>query len=200
MRRAGLFVRGGVCVRARWCVPLVVLICLLLVRAQAYQTAGVTSPLGFTVASTDQGAIGLLAGTGDGNAASTAYLSGGRLHLDFSRGYLGGGGFGFAPGDRYRFRGLFHVVNRGAEARYIYVYVPGGGLVGLGAIYGRQATDPEVATMLAGSGGACLGALPLPAAATLLVDVHWEIDPGAVSQDFTVQVSGAASEAAGCPG
>lgn len=119
---------------------------LALTRVWAYRAASVSAPTGFVVAGTDQAVIALLPGSGDGNAAGTAFIASRRLQLDFSRGYLGGGGFGFADGDRYRFRGLFRVINAAAASRDVYIYVPGGGVDGLAGIYGRPEADPNAVT------------------------------------------------------
>lgn len=167
---------------------------LSVVSAAAYKVTTVPGRQAVTVVATGSAALALRPGptAQAGNAAATAYTAGdGRLHLDFTRGYGQAPGYGFAAGQRYRFRRVFEVVNNSASTQAVSVYVPGGGINGLAAIYGRTAATPpgNDGTLLAAAGGSRAGTLPLAPAEILYVDVWWDLAGGAAAPAFTVRAA-----------
>lgn len=159
----------------------------LMLQAQAFRRTGVTSAASMTVTSTDAAALQLIAGTGAGNVAETAYYSAGSLYLDFTKGKNKAAGFAFeqppAGVNLYRFRALFQVRNAKNVAKCVWVYVPGGGVSGLEAILLNGTT-------VASTGGAkSAGCVTIPANTTYNVDVWWSITPTtSASGSFTVRV------------
>lgn len=168
------------------------------VSVRGYDAAVTTHGTAFAVVSTDAAALELSPGAGGGNAANTASLAAGSLVLDFRKGYLGSAGYGFAPpagsaaGDAYRFRALFKVKNSSASTQCVTVHVPGGGVTGLEAVYGRLESSPSGdGTQLAGAGGTQAGCHSLLVGEVLLVDFRWRItNSNPASSPFTVRVDG----------
>lgn len=170
----------------------------MLVQAQAFKRTGVSAASTITVSSTDTAALQLLAGTGAGNAAQTAFYSStvthAALYLDFTKGKNNASGFAFgAPqagaGDIYHFRGLFQVKNIKATAKCISVYVPAAGVNGLDKIYLRATSDNVgPGTLVATTGGSKSTCLSVPAGATYNVDFWWTITSGTANGPFNVRV------------
>lgn len=168
----------------------------LLVQAQAFRRANVRADSSMTVTSTDQAALQLIAGTGSANPANTAYYSAGSLILDFTRGSNPAVQYAFATPEagmaasKYRYRGLFQVRNNKNVAKCVWVYVPGGGVVGLEGIYLRATTDlaGNGTRVAENGGGRSPGCFSIPANQTYNVDFWWEITSGPAGPAFNVRV------------
>ncbi|HYF94730.1 MAG TPA: hypothetical protein VD969_21155 [Symbiobacteriaceae bacterium] len=177
---------------------------LTLTSTLALESAQVTSGQTVTVTTTGSALLALTPGTGDGNAASTAYVSGttGALVLDFTRGYGSGSGYAFAANragaaykDLIKYKGLFKITNNSMDTQCISVYVPAGNAADLDAVYIR--TAGEIGTdgwKVAGTGGARVSCRPTVTAGTqVLVDFWWRIstsESGVGSASFDVWVEG----------
>lgn len=177
---------------------------LSLTSTLALQSGQVTSKQNITVTSTGSALLSLTPGTGDGNAAQTAYISPttGSLTLDFSRGRLNSPGYGFVANqagasykDLIKYKGLFQVTNQSRDTQCISVYVPTATATDLEAIYVR--TPSETATdgwKVAGAGGSRVSCRPtVNYGTTLLVDFWWRIgttEAGVGSTSFNVWVEG----------
>lgn len=188
----------------------------MVVQVQAYKRTAVTAQSSITVTSTDAAALRLLVGTGDGNAAGTAYYASASkeaLYLDFRKGLGGAASYGFAPsrtpalpagspatppaatvaGDKYRFRGLFQVRNAKNVSKCVWVYVPGGGVSDLEAIYMRPVGGTGSGTKVADVGGVKMttpspGCVTIPANTTYEVDFWWSIVTTTGVAPFNVRV------------
>lgn len=167
----------------------------VIVQVQAYKRTSVTAASQITVTSTDAAALQLIAGTGPGNAAGTAYYSASSLNLDFTKGKTAGVQYAFAtppagrPANKYRFRQLFQVRNTKGVPKCVWVSVPGGGVVGLEGIYLRATSDTGTGTRVANSGGGRTpSCVSIPAGATYNVDFWWEISAGPEGSPFNVRV------------
>lgn len=188
---------------------------VLVVQVQAFKRTAVAAQSSITVTSTDTAALRLLVGSGNGNAAGTAYYSSATndaLYLDFRKGLGGAASYGFGPsrtpplpagspatppavavaGDKYRFRGVFQVRNAKPVSRCVWVYVPGGGVGDLEGIYMRPVGDTSSGTQVANLGGVqrttpSPGCVTIPANTTFEVDFWWNIVTGAGSS-FNVRV------------
>ncbi len=163
-------------------VTLVLAAMVLLTGAVALQSASSGAGFAVTVTSTDSAVLKLEPGTGPGNPAQNAYLSGGVLVLDFRWGTVPGTTYGFParrqklPPDKFRYRGLFRVTNNSGASRCIRVFVPGGQVDDLAGIYLRQPGDVGTGLQVAGPGGADLGTCQAVApGGSVLVDFWWEI-------------------------
>lgn len=169
---------------------------LTLTNTWALQSGSVTPGTAVvTVATTDQALLGLEVGTNSANAAGTAYMSGGELRLDFTKGYLSNGGYGFmysqgtAVNSAYRdvakYLGLFHVVNRSDETLRICVYVPldSPAAEDLDGVYLRGSDGmPVQGYPVAGARGQKVDCMPVAGGGLVYVDFWWRMRPASNAQ------------------